>query len=191
MIGALKGTILEGIQNPIIVMVNNVGYAVHITETTRITLGAKKEHLFYIHTHVRDDALDLYGFLSKEELAIFELLLTVSGVGPRTALLVTAHGFEKIHTAIVQSDVGFFTDIPRLGKKNAQKIIIELKSKLGSLTDLDLTLEDSQGSTDIREALLSMGFVKAEVVEVTKKIYDPAKTLPELLREALKLLSKK
>lgn len=191
MIGALKGTLLSESVNPTIIMVNGVGYAVQVTPTTRKALSEKKEQLLYIHTHVREDALDLYGFLSQEELGIFELLLTVSGVGPKTALLVTAHGFEKIHTAIVQSDVDFFTEIPRLGKKNAQKIIIELKSKLGSLKDLDLTQEDSEGSSDIREALLSMGFVKAEVVQVVKKVYDPEKSVPENLRVALKHLSKK
>ena len=92
--------------------------------------------------------------------------------------------------AIVSSDVDFFTTIPRLGKKNAQKIIIELKSKLGSTKDLDLASQSSGDTKEIIDALLSMGFIRHEIVEVLKKITPEAQTIEQKIREALRFLGK-
>ena len=134
-----------------------------------------------------DDALDLYGFPTEEELFLFKLLLSVSGIGPRTALAVIDRGVSEVRRAVTTSDVDFFTTIPRLGKKNAQKIIIELKSKLGSTKELDLT-GDSEGETkQLLEALIGMGFARSEVMEVVRKL-DSNKTLEEKIRQALKHL---
>jgi len=190
MIGALKGIASTFRKNPAIFFVGDVGYAVYITNQYAKTLTPGKKTLLYIHSHIREDAFDLYGFPDEEELSLFELLITVSGIGPKTALPICERGTDAIKKAVASGDVEFFTTIPRLGKKNAQKIIIELKSKLGSLSDLDLR-DDTDGETkQLMDALLSMGFIKNEVLAIIKKIPAKAVSLEQKLREALKLLGK-
>lgn len=191
MIGALQGTIYSIHANPILLFVGDVGYNVFVTTRCAKALPMNKKILLYIHSHIREDAFDLYGFTTKEELSLFELLITVSGVGPKTALPILDRGADAVKQAVTHSDVEFFTTIPRLGKKNAQKIIIELKSKLGSLLDLDLDDDAHGGETkELMDALCSMGFVRGEVLAVIKKIPAKATTLEQKLREALRLLGK-
>ncbi|MDO8451402.1 MAG: Holliday junction branch migration protein RuvA, partial [bacterium] len=120
MIGALIGTVRTLHKNPVLVMVGGVGYLVHIPESFAERLSTGKEYEFYTHTHVREDSLELYGFENPEDLHLFELLLDVSGIGPRTALQVSGKGRKNVQTAITIGDIEFFTGIPRLGRKNAQ-----------------------------------------------------------------------
>lgn len=188
MIGMLTGTVSRTTHNPIIVDVHGVGYAVHVPPHMLTQLALHTTKTFFIHTHVSDDALDLYGFLTQEELDLFTLLLTVSGIGPRTATLIMDRSASAIQTAIMTSDVDFFTTIPRLGRKNAQKIIIELKSKLGSTKDLDLS-DESEGETkQLLDALLSMGFARSEIIGAMKKLDKTDVTIEQKIRHALKHL---
>lgn len=186
----LTGTIVQTAHNPVIVDIHGVGYAVHVPHQTAAQLHPGTENTFFIHTHVSDDTLDLYGFLTQDELNLFKLLLTVSGIGPRTATLIMDRSASAIQTAIMTSDVNFFTTIPRLGRKNAQKIIIDLKSKLGSIKDLDLT-DDSEGETkQLLDALLSMGFARSEIISVIKKLDKTDITMEQKIRHSLKNLGK-
>jgi len=187
MIGRLTGEVLSNGSSPIILDVHDVGYLVHVPETNLKDLTGKK--VLYIHTHVREDALDLYGFLSSKDQLFFELLLSVSGIGPKTALTVIGKGADLVRRAVMQNDVDFFTHIPRLGKKNAQKIIIELKNKIGGLTDLDLS--DSQSDTEeLTEVLKSMGFGRNEIQRVTDSLKNSDDSIDNKLRAALKMLGK-
>lgn len=190
MIGALIGTVQTIKKNPILFFVHDVGYAVSVTDTFAKTLTPDKKNFLFIHTHIREDAFDLFGFPTQEELSLFELLLTVSGVGPKTALLVMNAGSVAIAHAVSLGDVEFFTAIPRLGKKNAQKIIIELKNKLGSVEDLNLRDDESSETNELVDALVSMGFVKKEVTAILKKIPATDNTMEQKLKSALKLLAK-
>lgn len=190
MIGYLSGTIQEKFPNPIIVDVGGVGYVVHVPDRLASKLTVKEPCKLYIHTHVREDALDLYGFLTKEELTLFKLLLTVSGIGPKTGLMVIDRGVAAIQKAVSDADVDFFTTIPRLGRKNAQKIIIELKNKLGSLQELDLTEENGE-TKELMDALLSMGFARSEIASVIKKLSGNETTLEQKIRKALQLMGSK
>ena len=129
MIGSLNGKI-ELLDRPfVIVDISGVGYRVLIADSiyTKLTIGEKIK--LFTFTYVREDALELFGFLTIEDLKIFENLITVSGIGPKTALNIFSFGGRKeIIEAIIKGDVDFFTSVPRLGTKNAQKIIIELKN---------------------------------------------------------------
>lgn len=187
MIGALKGTIIATAAQPVIIMVHDVGYAVFITETLRQSLTDHAEIFLYIHTHIREDAFDLFGFSSQKELTVFTSLLSVSGIGPKTALSVMDRGVEHIEKAIMTSDVDFFTTVPRLGKKNAQKIIIELASKLNRIEDLDIP--GGTATKTVFDALLSMGFSRKELIPVMKHIPSD-KNVEETIKEALKMLGK-
>ena len=190
MIGQLTGTISKSSRNPLIIDVGGVGYLIHVTEKFAGSVKPGKRYTLHVHTHVREEAFDLYGFLEEQELALFELLLTVSGIGPKTALLVIQRGTTPTERAVREGDVDFFTTIPRLGKKNAQKIIIELKNKLGGIKDLNLNEQSSGETKQMMEALLSMGFRRHEITEVLGKIDGEDHTLEQKMRLALKLLGK-
>jgi Holliday junction DNA helicase RuvA len=189
MIGALTGIVFSKTQNAVLLMVGGVGYAVSVPERVGQILGAGQKHTLYIHTRVEDERIALYGFPTSGELALFELLLTVSGVGPRTALAIINRGESPVRKAVQESDVAFFTTIPRVGTKNAQKIIIELKSKLGSSRELDLS-QDSGETNQVLEALLSMGFERNEAIRALRKLDDRDITLADKIRHALQLLGR-
>ncbi len=189
MIGRLTGTIDSNVHNPLIIDVHGVGYLVRVPERFLASIKLGKQHTLFIHSHVREDAFDLYGFAKQEELSLFELLLTVSGVGPKTALGVIDRGTDAVEEAVRKSDVDFFTTVPRLGTKNAQKIIIELKSKLGSTKSLNLAGESGE-TKQVMEALASMGFEHGEIREAMKKLDTKDISVEHKVRHALKLLGR-
>jgi Holliday junction DNA helicase RuvA len=191
MIGMLKGTI-EYREDPyVIVDVNGVGYKVLVPITVLAKINALGESIkLYTHTHVREDVLELYGFSEPSDLKLFEYLISVSGVGCRTASGVFSVGSRsEIIQAIVGNDVAFFTSVPRLGKKNAQKIIIDLKNKIGGGEDLDLS-EDSAGNNEIVSALKTFGFSTSESQEAIRALNGKGETVEEKIRLALKYLGK-
>ena len=185
MIAKLTGKPESLTPGSIILDVAGVGYKVFVS--ANLPSGAGQLSLF-IHTHVREDSLDLYGFLTKEELQLFKLVINISGIGPRTGILLLDQGVEAVMAAIAKADVDFFTSIPRLGKKNAQKIIIELKPKLGDLTALDLTGESSE-TKDAINALVSLGFKSKEAREALRQAEGV--NLDEKIKSALKNMGKK
>ena len=187
MIGALEGTIFRKKSNSLILMVGGVGYRVWVTGKTLHTIQQGQHLTLFIHTHVREDVLDLFGFATEEELALFELLIGVSGVGPKTALLVLEKGALEIQHAVLNANVSFFTGIPRLGTKNAQKIIIELKNKIGG-KELDLTGAPQQ--QELISALQRLGFEKKEIAQKISDI-DSSLSLEDQVRQALKQVGKK
>lgn len=190
MIGLLTGAVLTKYPTQLLLNVGGVGYVVHAGQRLLARLTLKQNCTLFIHTYVREDALDLYGFLNQDELLLFELLLTVSGIGPRTSVAIVDRGVTAVHQAVLESDVDFFTTIPRLGKKNAQKIIIELKTKLGSIKELDLSQEASGETKQLLDALLSMGFARSEALGAIKKLPPEAVTLGGKIRHALQNLGR-
>ncbi|MCL4354866.1 Holliday junction branch migration protein RuvA [Patescibacteria group bacterium] len=191
MIGSLEGTV-ELLDNPYaIVNVNGVGYRVFLYSLLFAKFQEQKKIKLFIYTHVREDALDLFGFAHFLDLKLFEQLITVSGIGPKTAINIFSFGDRQaIINAIIQGDVAFFSAVPRLGKKNAQKIIIELKNKLGSDTELDLNADEKTDHEDVSLALKSFGFSAKEASDAIKATLDKAKTTEERIRMALKYLNK-
>lgn len=189
MIGFLSGTIHSKSSEQIILLTNGVGYLVTIPPDYLSQLKQSQQAELFIYTHVREDIFDLYGFFTQAELELFKLVLTVSGIGPKTALLVTEKGVGKVEEAIRGASTDFFTTVPRLGHKNAQKIIIELKNKLGGLKELDLT-EESEESTQAMEALHNMGYTKQEALQAIQAVPSFQKTLEQKISYALRQLGK-
>ena len=187
MIASLTGKPQPYTSNAIIINVKGVGYQVHLPPSLSSPLLKQDKVSLFIHTHVRDDTLDLYGFQSLEELQLFKLIISISGIGPKIAIALMDKGVDSINSAIQKADVDFFTSIPRLGKKNAQKIIIELKPKLGSLEDLDLTGE-SPDSKEVINALTGLGFTKKESKHALTQISDPNDTIEDKITKAIKYL---
>jgi holliday junction DNA helicase RuvA len=192
MIGSLNGTI-ELLNPPFaIIDVNGVGYRVLIPNSFLLTLSLEQKIKLYTYTYVREDALDLFGFENAEDLRLFENLISVSGVGPKTALNIFSFAKrEEITGAIIRGDFMFFSQVPRLGQKNAQKIIVELKSKLGSLGELDLSGKDIAENTEVVQALKSFGFSTGEATRALREVDKTGKTTEEKIRLALRYLGKK
>ncbi len=189
MIGYLKGTIIACLTHEIWIDVSGVGYRVRINnKSTSLPMVKGAEVELFIHTAVREDAITLYGFPSMEMLQLFELLISVSGVGPKTGMeIVGSAEHDQIEAAISQADVNFFSRIKGIGKKSAQRIIVDLKSKIGSLKEMDLTAEDEEDPVVM--ALRQFGFKLGEINEALKKM-DRSKSESEQIRAGLKLLGK-
>ena len=185
MISYLKGQVVHRGSNYVVVDTGGVGYKVYIPAPL---LGKKNLELFCFH-QVREDASDLYGFELAEELEIFQMLLSVSGVGPKAALsLVSALGKNRIITAISSSDTTAFKSIPGIGNKVAAKIIVELKSKVMSGdTGGSLLPEDDETV----EALVGLGYRKQEILPHLKDIPDNLKSTQEKVKFLLKQIGKK
>ncbi|HZZ98634.1 MAG TPA: Holliday junction branch migration protein RuvA [Candidatus Saccharimonadia bacterium] len=176
-------------QNHLIMLCGGVGYGVTTNTRTAAELHAKLEVTIYIHTHVREDEIALFGFLSEEEKLLFEELLKVPGVGPKTAILITDATVESLVKAVQEGDVSFFSSFSRVGKKLAQKIIIELKPKLGSLEDLQLG-DLPEKTREVQEALLSLGYAELEIRQVMKQLLNiETDDLQKSIKTAMKLLS--
>lgn len=188
MIGTIKGIVEYQEDASLIIDVHGVGYKVLVSSSLSSTIGQPIK--LFTHTHVREDLLELYGFTQPQDLKLFEYLISVSGVGCKTAQMVFSVGSRKdIVQAIVANDVSFFTSVPRLGKKNAQKIIIELKNKVGGVSDLDLSDEGSE-TDEVILALKSFGYTQAEARQTIRMLDGKGETAGEKVRLALKLLGK-
>jgi Holliday junction DNA helicase RuvA len=191
MISYLTGSIKFKTNSFITLLIGGVGYKVFVPANLLTDTKLSQQISLFIHTQVKEDVFDLYGFLTQEELTLFEFFLGVSGIGPKTALAIFSNSkLPKIKEAIIKGDVDFFTSIPRLGKKNAQKIIIELRTKLGSIGELDL-ISDSGETKEIIEALKSFGFNALEAREAVKSIKDLEGSTSDKIKQALKWLGMK
>lgn len=190
MIGYLKGKFLSKSGKQILVDTGGVGYEV-ISSAGILNSGFNigQEIEIYIHTHVREDQLTLFGFSSVKEKEIFRQLIAVSGVGPKTAMnIISSGGPENVTKAILESDVSWLSGISGIGKKTAQRIIIDLKGKIGG-QELDLSNENIKAKDELTAALKSMGFSPKEISSHIQSI-DFNLSLSDQIRMALKKLGK-
>lgn len=194
MISYIKGTVLHlDIKHLVLMTEGGVGYKIY---TTLETLGQTKRGdttELWIHTIVREDTLDLYGFETKRNLDFFDLLLTVSGIGPKSALsILSAASVDTLLEAITTGETAYLTKIGGIGKKVADKIILELKGKVsdsfGETTSSSYTTKSSD--VDVLEALKSLGYNHKEAKEVLSDIPSDIKETKEKIKYALKQLAK-
>lgn len=191
MIGSLRGKVDLKDGTTVLLDVNGVGYKVSSSSDVLSKAKLGEEIKIYTYTHVREDTLELFGFSDISSLKLFEKIISISGIGPRTALNIFSIGSSgSITGAIVKGDVDFFTGVPRLGRKNAQKLIIELRGKLGSIDELDLSAEGDEHAGEIITALKSFGFSAQEAKGAIKSIDKKIQTVEEKIRLALKYLGK-
>lgn len=189
MIALLSGSPIIHGEN-LIVDVNGVGYEVLVSASTLRSLLGKQAASLHIKTIVREESLELFGFVDQDQKSIFSLLLNVSGVGPRTALQLSDMGASELTRAVQEADVATFTKTPRVGKKLAQKIIIELKSKLGSLRELQLGEVTDPQQREVAEALQALGFAEQEVLLVLPQL-DITQSSGEQIKQAMRLITSK
>ena len=199
MIGALKGNVAYlGADYCIVDTAGGVGYRVFMPASHLAQLVLDSKVSLRIHTTVREDAILLYGFLSQEYYELFELLLTVSGVGPKMALgILSTMKPEDFYLAVQSKDIKALTKLPGVGKKTAERMLLELKDKVGSITSEGDSFEEvvaaggSNAVAEAIEALNSLGYSNSEIMPVLQQIPNAADLSGEaLLRQALKLFAK-
>ncbi|HXN22313.1 MAG TPA: Holliday junction branch migration protein RuvA [Candidatus Dormibacteraeota bacterium] len=195
MIAQLRGQIADKRPNQLLVDVNGVGYLVHIPLSTFYALGdLHTEVTLLVHTHVREDAFSLFGFLTSREKHIFELLLSASGVGPVLALkILSGMSVDDLVPAIRSGDLVRLTRIPGVGKKTAERMVVELRDKLAALEAAASTPPASRGGleSDVISALLNLGYEQRAAEKVVENLQSngTAASFEVLLRAALQALS--
>jgi Holliday junction DNA helicase RuvA len=197
-IAHLRGRLLEKHPNRVVVDVGGVGYDVHVPVSSFYGLGEPgSEVSLRVHTHVREDALALFGFRTALELQLFERLIAVSGIGPKVALAVLS-GIEPpdlVH-AIHQADVARLTSIPGVGRKTAERIALELKDKIASIAGVappvDAAVTNGAMRDDLLSALVNLGYHRPAAEKAVDKALhgEPGAEFERALRGALKHLSR-
>lgn len=187
MIGHLKGSVSAVRAGYAIVSAGGVGYKVFATRELLLTLKQDNETSIWTHLAVRESILDLYGFSNEEELRLFELLLTVSGIGPRSALaILDIASVETLRSAISAGNASYLTKVSGIGKKTAEKIVLELRDKVG--VSIDGSGAALQGDEEALEAMRALGYSQTEARDALRKVPQEIERSNERLREALRIL---
>jgi len=189
MIGHLHGTVLHKEESKLIISVMGVGYVVSCPAALALSVHEEDHVSVFTHLAVRETALDLYGFATKQELEFFELLITISGIGPKVGLsIINAALPETLYMAIKQEDTSVLTKVSGIGKKNAQKIILELKNKVDKFAGSFADSETANQDIEVFEALEALGFDSRSIQEVLKR--DELQNLSgsAKIKESIKLL---
>lgn len=193
MIGQLTGAISYRGDKFVILDVGGVGYRINVSLETLKRLKSERQELkFWTHLVVRENALDLYGFLGREELNFFALLISVSGIGPKSALsILSLAPPATLEKAIGAGDATYLTKVSGIGRKSAEKIVLELKDKLGSITWNSKDESASRRSeAEAVEALQALGYSLREAREALKNVPDSVSDTSDKIKLALKQLGK-
>jgi len=192
MIAHLKGKILKIEPRQVILQANNIGYLVTLSENETGKLNDNEELEVFTYTHVREDALDLFGFLQYSELKFFKQLIAISGVGPKTAQDIVGLPLGKLKTSILQEDPTFISSVPKVGKKIAHRIILEMKNKIDPDDIEDLNRVHGTVNTDLNQevvdALEKLGYNNKQIQKtlsaLPKEITDPEQIIKYFLQNA-------
>lgn len=189
MIGSLKGMLIGRTENTLLLEVQGVGYEVFVSLGTTSTVQSKSELQIFVHTHVKEDEITLFGFSSLEERDFFRKLISVSGIGPKIGLEILNSPIDMIKEAIVSGDTAVLTRVKGLGKKTAERLILELKEKIDFISSPKKEGVSSGSNTEERsdaiEALVGLGY---ERYTITKTLHEAPGGLQteELVRFFLK-----
>ena len=196
MIDYIKGEIIELTPTDTVVECYGIGYSILISVQTYSALEGKKNATVYIHHYLREDEELYYGFATKEERAMFRLLIGVSGIGAATArMMLSSLTVEEIQNAILSEDVNRIKSVKGIGLKSAQRMILELKDKVvkGEQTDMSALFAQagSKASEEATTALIMLGFTKANVTKAVNAVLkdDPTASVETIIRKSLQRLS--
>ncbi len=187
MISHLRGQILMRGDDFVVIDVGGVGFRVRVPASTLSVLGDSGANAeVFTHLHVREDDLSLFGFATEDELKLFEMLLTVSGIGPKAALgILSAAPPNTVRSAIDQNNLDLLTEIPGIGKKTAQRLVLELKGKVEVGEELQ---EISPLDQEVVAALVNLGYSAAEAQRAARAVPSSAKAVEDRIRAALRYL---
>ncbi len=188
MIAQLTGQVAYKTDKHVIINVGGVGYEVSCNKSVLLSIQAEQTLKLFTYLAVREDAMDLYGFLTPEELAFFKLLLTVSGIGPKSAMnILDVAKPKEIKRAIARQEPGLLQSVQGLGKKTAEKIVVELKDKVDYLAE-------GPGDADeaaVLQAIVGLGYSVAEARLAVQSIGREVATLEDKIKAALRLLGRR
>ncbi|MBU4421648.1 Holliday junction branch migration protein RuvA [Candidatus Parcubacteria bacterium] len=182
MIISIKGSIVHKSNNYIILENQGIGYQIHFNDLDKVRLG--EETTLYIHDYIREDRRDLYGFTSLDELHFFLKLLSISGVGPKMAQHILALGIENLQKSIMEGSSALIEGVSGVGKKTAQKIILELKGSI------DKILEEKNLNKDVVNGLIGLGYSRNEAEDALRQVASEVLGTEAQLKAALKLLGR-
>jgi len=189
MIGSIRGKIRHKDLTSLTIDVSGVGYKVMVPTEIALYATLEKEVLLWTHLVVRENALELFGFAEKETLDAFELLITISGIGPKSAIgILNIVTVATLRQAVASGDTSYLTRVSGVGKKNAEKIVLELKNKLKTTKEDESV--DTRIEGDALEALVSLGYSERDAREALKQVSKEISGTAERVKGALKLLSK-
>ncbi len=190
MIGSLRGEILErDLDGSVLIEVGGVGYVVHVSQRALAELEPSSSAFLYVHHHIREADQQLFGFLTRDERATFQTLIGTHGVGPALGMsIIATHPPVALVDIVANQDVASLTLVPGVGKKTAERLLVELKSRL-NVPVLDGGGGDTGGSvmSDVREALSGLGYGDNEIRDTLREL-TPTGDAATLLRDALKAL---
>jgi holliday junction DNA helicase RuvA len=193
MIGHLKGNIISSKPTQILLDVNGVGYKVGISINTFEKIVDKAEVSLFIHTHVKEDSISLFGFFTESEKEMFELLISISGIGPKIALgLLSGISVESLKEAIEEGNVSRIIAVPGIGRKTAERLVLELRSKVEDISAGDFTKTQPSIKSEAISALTTLGY-NAKVAEKAVRdllIENQNYSLEDLIKKALSNLNK-
>jgi Holliday junction DNA helicase RuvA len=185
MIASIEGKILLKEARFAVVDVGGIGYKVFLSVMGVAKVGVGESEKFWTHLHVREDAMDLYGFLEKDELEFFENLISISGIGPKSALgILSLAPVGTLRRAISSGDTSYLTKISGIGRKTAEKIVLELKDKFAN--EKEKMGVETEHDSDILDALISLGYTQKEAREMVQRIPRDIKGRENRLKEALR-----
>ena len=193
MIGFLKGKIIFSKPTNLLLDVNGVGYSVNISINTFEKISSKTDVQLFIHTNVKEDSITLYGFYTEYEKEMFELLISISGIGPKLALsLLSGIEANDLKEAIGIGDISRIVAIPGIGRKTAERLILELKGKVSSISESAETEKDRGVKQEAISALTTLGYNFATAEKVVRKILSasPSIAIEELIKKSLGELNK-
>ena len=198
MFAYVKGILEEKMSNYVVVETAGIGYKIFMSKNAILKIGELGDNVkIYTHYHVREDEISLYGFLTGEELKLFELLISVSGVGAKSAIAMLSNITpSEFIMCVVKDDITRLTKIPGIGKKSAQRIVLELKDKLkteqetAKAEETENVIQVTDSIEEAISALQILGYNKKEIEKALQKFDYQSMTIEEIIRNGLKFLSK-
>lgn len=198
MFAYIKGTLEEKLSNYIVVETMGIGYKIFMSETAISKIGEIGDNVkVHTHYHVREDDISLYGFLTNEELKMFELLLSVSGIGAKSAIIMLSNiSPSEFAMSIITNDISKLTKVPGIGPKSAQRIVLELKDKLKTEQAITKTeevksfIEVNENTDEAISALQILGYNRKEIEKTLAKFDYKSMSIEDIIRNGLKYLGK-
>lgn len=189
MIAYIKGKIINKTNRSVVVLAGNVGYEVFLPLKQLETTGINDEKEFYVHSHIKEDLFDLYGFANQEELDFFKKVISVSGVGPKSALnILGLASVDDLKKAIASEDPSLLQQVSGIGKKTAERLVVELKEKF--IVDLSERVVVSDKDKQVVDGLISLGYKESEAKEAVNSLSKEETDLATRIKQALQFLNK-
>jgi Holliday junction DNA helicase RuvA len=186
MIRMVRGTVMARGKDYLVIDVGGVGYKVFVPEPAALSANSNEEIILHTYLQVREDALNLFGFADVEELAMFELLLGVNGVGPKVALAtLSVLNPDMLRTAVASEEPAMIARVPGVGKRTAEKIVLELRDKVKHVSGIQSLAYATDVDSEVVDALITLGYSVVEAQRAVQKLPKEATSVEDRLRLAL------